>query len=107
MRNLAVFWNDVRVGVLTERLPGRDYRFEYDADYVTSPMPHISVTMPKRLEPYESEHLFPVFANMVPEGALRRVVCHDHYIDEHDFFGLLMSMADKDTVGAVNFKNIE
>ena len=70
-------------------------------------MPPISVTLPKRVETYESEHLFPLFSNMLPEGANRKIICRSSRIDEKDFFGMLMAMADRDFIGAVNVKTVE
>ena len=107
MRQLNVYFNDRKAGLLTEILPGNNYRFEYYPTYVRSEFPHISITLPKSISPYESENLFPFFANMLPEGALRRVVCREHHVDEDDFFGILYAMADVETIGAVNLKKIE
>lgn len=106
MRQLYVYMNDCKAGVLTEEAPGRGYTFVYDDSYLASDQPSISVTMPKSQKEYKSEHLFPLFTNMLPEGANRRVVCRFHRIDENDFFGLLVAMADKDTIGAMNVKTI-
>ena len=107
MRQLSVFWNDVLAGRLTEFSPGKGYRFVYDPSYVAGNCPHVSVTLPKSEKPYESDTLFPFFANMLPEGTLRRVVCREHRIDENDLFGILCAMADADSVGAVSIKKIE
>lgn len=68
MRKLDVYFNDNRAGVLTERVPGRDYTFNYDNSYLGSDGYSISATLPKRKEPYRSEHLFPFFSNLLPEG---------------------------------------
>ena len=106
MRQFNVFWNDKKAGILTELLPGKNYRFEYYPTYVRSEFPHISVTLPKSDSPYESENLFPFFANMLPEGTLRRVICRKHHIDEADLFGILYAIADTETIGAVNLKKI-
>ena len=106
MRQLNVFWNDKKAGILTELLPGKNYRFEYYPTYVRSEFPHISVTLPKSDSPYESENLFPFFANMLPESTLRRVICREHHIDEADLFGILYAIADTETIGAVNLKKI-
>lgn len=104
MRKIAVYMNDIKAGVLTENVPGKDYVFCYDKDYLLSNQPSISLTLPKRKEEYKSEHMFPFFTNMVPEGANRKVICRNQRIDEHDFFGILMAMADKDFIGAVNVR---
>lgn len=104
MRQLLIYHNEVRAGVLTEMEPGSNYRFEYDKEYLNSPLPPISITLPKTRFFYESQQLFPFFANLLPEGALRRVVCREHHIDKNDLFGILYAMADADTIGAINFK---
>lgn len=104
MRQLDVFTNETLAGHLTEAEPGRGYTFAYDADYVASELPAVSVSLPKRIEPYVSDDLFPFFSNMLPEGANRRVICRGLRIDEKDLFGLLTAMADADFIGAVSVK---
>lgn len=59
MRQLAVYTNRQRAGLLTEQSPGRDYAFVYDADYLAAPSPPVSLTLPKRQAVYRAEHLFP------------------------------------------------
>ncbi|MBQ0052948.1 MAG: HipA N-terminal domain-containing protein [Bacteroidales bacterium] len=71
MRQLEVFFNDRKAGLLTEQQPGRGYVFRYDTDYLASNLPSISVTLPRRNDSYESASLFPFFVNMLPEGAFR------------------------------------
>ncbi len=106
MRKLAVYMNNHKAGVLTENVPGSGYSFCYDDSYLSTSLSAISVTLPKRKEKFESDHLFPFFTNMLPEGANRRVICRSQKIDEQDFFGMLMAMADKDFIGAVNIKKM-
>lgn len=106
MRQLAVYYNDTKAGILTERYPGSGYTFQYGEDYLNSGMPPVSTALPKRNAVYHSEHLFPFFSNMLPEGANRRAICRSRRIDENDFFGLLEAMADKDFIGAVNVRKI-
>lgn len=84
--------------------PGTGYSFKYDPDYLASDTPPISVTMPRRDDGYESPSLFPFFANMIPEGANRKVICRTFRIDEHDLFGILSAMAGKDFIGGVHIK---
>ena len=107
MRQLDVYFNDIKAGILTEKNPGTDYSFQYLDEYIDTPMPPISVTLPKQKEVYFSKHLFPFFSNMLPEGTNRRVICNSLRIDENDFFGLLTAMADKDFIGAVNVRKIK
>ena len=102
MRQLDVYMNNRKAGVLTEYHPGQGYSFQYDSDYLASDSPAISVTLPKRSEAIDSALLFPFFTNMLPEGANRRVICRTMRIDENDLFGLLAAMAGKDFIGAVH-----
>lgn len=106
MRQLAVYYNDTKAGILTEQYPGSGYTFLYGEDYLNSEMPPVSTALPKRNAVYHSEHLFPFFSNMLPEGANRRAICRSRRIDENDFFGLLEAMADKDFIGAVNVRKM-
>ena len=104
MRQLSVYVNDRKAGVLTEMHPGTGYSFKYDPDYLTSDAPPVSVSLSKRNASYESASLFPFFANMLPEGANRKVICRTFRIDEHDLFGILAAMAGKDFIGGVHIK---
>lgn len=104
MRQLDVYYNDTKAGVLTELNPGAGYTFEYEPEYLSSDLPPISVTLPKREDAFESDSLFPFFSNMIPEGANRRVICRSLRIDEKDFFGILSAMANMDFIGAVNIR---
>lgn len=106
MRKLAVYYNEIEAGILTEKYPGADYTFQYKEDYINSALPPISATLPKQSIAYTSEYLFPFFSNMLPEGANRKVICRTLRIDENDFFGILEAMADKDFIGAVNIRRI-
>ena len=104
MRQVNVYVNDLKAGVLTERLPGKGYSFHYDPVYLSSDAPSISVSLSKRNAFYESSSLFPFFANMLPEGANRKVICRTYRIDEHDLFGILAAMAGKDFIGGVHIE---
>ena len=89
MRELAVYYNDLEAGILTEKYPGADYTFQYKEDYINSALPPISATLPKQSTAFNSEH-----------------ICRSLRIDENDFFGILEAMADKDFIGAVNIRRI-
>lgn len=107
MRQLMVLSNGWPAGLLTERFPGKSYVFEYDKGYLYSGMNPVSVTLPLREDSYESEKLFPFFANMIPEGANRKMICRARRIDENDLFGILEAMADSDTIGSVTVRSID
>ena len=106
MRQLDVYVNKRKAGVLIEQSPGKSYRFRYDEAYLASDYPSISVTLSKKQESYESPTLFPFFMNMLPEGANRKVVCRTSRVDESDFFGLLATMAGKDFIGGVHIETV-
>ncbi len=107
MRQLAVYQNNCLAGILTEKTPGRGYVFAYDKDFLSVGRNPISVTLPLRETPYESDALFPFFENMIPEGANRKMICRSGRIDESDYFGMLMALAGKDAIGSVNLRSIE
>ncbi len=104
MKQLQVYLNDTYAGLLSEQHPGMGYSFQYCNEYLQSSLPPISINLPKRTEVYTSDHLFPFFANMLPEGGNRRVICRANKLDEKDLFGLLYVMADSDFIGAVNLR---
>ena len=106
MKQLEVYFNNTKAGILTEEHPGTGYSFQYNKDFLDSPLPPISATLPKRTDAFCSAHLFPFFSNMIPEGANRKVICRSLKIDEQDFFGLLEAMADRDFIGDVNVRRI-
>lgn len=107
MRQLEVFVNDVKAGRLTELKPGKGYTFVYTDAYVKSDLPPVSLTLPKRIEPYVADYLFPAFTNKLPEGANRKVICREQRIDDKDFFGMLMATVGTDMIGSVNFRKVE
>ena len=107
MRQLSVYVNDRHAGFISEQQPGRGYEVRYTPEYLHSDGSPVSLTLPKREEPYLSEYLFPFFTNLLPEGANRKAVCRYARIDEDDFFGMLMATVGTDMIGAVNFKFVE
>ena len=107
MRQLDVYVNDVKAGMLTELNPGKGYTFVYTEAYLDSDLPPVSLTLPKRKEAYEAEFLFPFFTNLLPEGANRKVICREQRIDEKYFFDMLMATVCTDMIGSVNFREVE
>ena len=78
------------------------YRFTYDAGYLASSATRsISLTLPKRPEPYTSKVLFPFFFGLLAEGILKETQCRKLKLDENDHFGRLLKTAHSDTIGAV------
>ncbi|MEO6832954.1 MAG: HipA N-terminal domain-containing protein [Chitinophagaceae bacterium] len=107
MRKVTVFRNDIEAGILTEE-SRQSYVFRYEDAYLADKnLPAISLTIPKTLQEYRSEFLFPFFFNMLSEGVNRKLQSVQLKIDENDSFGLLMATAQFDTIGAVTVKPIE
>ena len=107
MRSAQVFNNQRLAGMLTEASP-HDYIFKYeDAYFKDNDAPAISLSLPKTIQEYHSERLFPFFANMLSEGHNRRVQAAIHKLDIKDDFGFLLATAQTDTPGAITVKAIE
>ena len=107
MSRLGVYINGIYAGEL-EKKGAQSYVFTYDEAYRTdSGLPALCLNMPKSQAVYESERLFPVFANMLAEGYNRRLQSRTMRIDENDDFALLAATAQYDTIGAITVKPIE
>jgi serine/threonine-protein kinase HipA len=107
MRQVTVYRNGVEAGILTEE-NRQSYVFRYsDAYLANKSLPAISLTIPKTVQSYRSEYLFPFFFNMLSEGVNRKLQSLQLKIDESDSFGLLMATAQYDTIGAVTVKPME
>jgi serine/threonine-protein kinase HipA len=104
MRKVEVYRNGILAGFLAEE-DRRNYVFRYDDNYFAdSTKPSISLTLPKTIQEYKSEFLFPFFYNMLSEGVNRKLQSTQLKIDEEDNFGLLTATAQYDTIGAVTIK---
>ena len=104
MRSVDVYYGDVYAGRLTEQDKG-GYAFVYDEAFLAdSSMPAVSVNMPKSQKVYYSDRIFPVFTNMLPEGANRSALCRASKVDETDFFGMLEMICGMDAIGGFVLK---
>ena len=107
MRKVAVYYGDIYAGQLTE-LARSNYVFAYDEDYLADKsLPPVSVNLPKTQQVYHAERIFPVFTNMLPEGANRRALCRARKVDEQDFFGMLEMICGMDAIGKFVLKKAE
>ena len=105
MRAAQVLYNNKLAGILSKT--GNNYRFVYDEAYLTTPGSRpVSITMPLRKAPYESEVLFPAFVNMLSEGSNKNIQTKLLKIDEKDYFSLLLATAGNDTIGPLIIKEI-
>lgn len=103
-RSALIKYNRTTAGRLSKSSTG--YVFTYDTEYLRiSGSRPVSVTLPLREEPYQSKLLFPVFINMLSEGANKSMQCRMLKIDENDYFGLLLATG-ADSVGPISIQPI-
>jgi HipA-like protein len=101
MRQAKILYKDEEAGVLTQFDDG-SFAFRYHDAWITdSDKPAISLTFPKTVQEFHSEFLFPFFVNMLPEGSNKQVVCKHNWIDKDDYYGLLITTAKFDSIGAI------
>lgn len=106
MRKAEVYAHNTLAGILTETDTGK-YIFQYvDSFLLDEKQTAISPAFPKTHKEFFSEFLFPLFENMLSEGANKAVQCQTLKIDENDSFGLLLATAHTDTIGAITIKKI-
>lgn len=106
MRTAKILYKDEEAGLLMQHDDG-SFTFRYQTNWMDSNKPAISLTLLKTEQEYHSRFLFPFFYNMLPEGSNKQVVCKHHRIDKDDYFGLLMTTAKSDNIGAVRVIKIE
>jgi serine/threonine-protein kinase HipA len=107
MRQALIFFKNEEAGILTQYDDG-SFLFRYHPAWIANPAKKsISLTLPKEAHEFHAPHLFPFFYNMLPEGSNKLVVCTLNRIDKKDDFGLLMTVAKQDSIGAVTVLKIE
>lgn len=101
MRKAAILFKGEEAGVLVQHDDGF-FTFRYHDTWIADDSkPGISLTFPKNKQEYTSKYLFSFFYNMLPEGTNKQIICKHMRIDSDDDFGLLMSIAGMDTIGAI------
>lgn len=107
MRSAVILYKGEEAGMLYQHDNGA-FTFRYnDVWMADSSKSGISLTLPRSQQEYHSLYLFPFFYNMLPEGSNKQVVCKLMRIDPDDYFGLLLTTAQNDTIGAVKVIKIE
>lgn len=107
MRNAKVLFKNEEAGILTQYDDG-SFSFQYHDDWIVdSNKQSISLTLPKTEKEFHSKYLFPFFYHMLPEGSNKQVVCKLNRIDKEDHFGILMTTAKNDSIGAVRVIKVE
>ena len=88
-RTLTVWWEGAVVGSLTADRHGA-MRFAYDADWLADPAaPALSVSLPRRAEPFPPRQCRPFFEGLLPEGAQRDAVASALGVSRANEFRLL------------------
>lgn len=107
MRIAKILYKDEEAGILTQGDDGT-FTFRYiDVWMADNSKPSISLTLPKQAREFHSKFLFSFFYNMLPEGSNKQVACKLNRIDFTDYFGLLMTTAKYDSIGAVRVVKID
>jgi serine/threonine-protein kinase HipA len=100
-RAAKIFVNDLLAGTLTESAEG-EYSFKYDSDYLAKEKNNpVSLTLPKRAEPYTSTVLFSFFDGLIPEGWLMDIGIKNWKLNNRDRMGLLLHLCT-DCIGNVS-----
>jgi len=101
-----VYYRDVPAGLIEQDADG--YIFTYSDSYLADAnLPAISLTLPKRREPYHSDILFPFFFGLLAEGTTKEIQCQELKIDGNDHFARLLKTAGVDTIGSVTVKEVQ
>ncbi len=101
-RKADIYVDKTKAGILEETETG--YRFQYDpAYYSVENAEPVSLTLPLRETPYESQVLFPFFDGLIPEGWLLDIVTETWKVNPRDRMGLLL-VSCRDTIGNISVR---
>ncbi|MEN9443238.1 MAG: hypothetical protein RIS47_128 [Bacteroidota bacterium] len=107
MRTASILFKNEQAGILSQ-LDDGTFTFKYIPSWLSdSRKPSISLTLPKTDHEFHSNHLFSFFFNMLPEGTNKLIACKLNRIDQTDYFGLLLTTARYDSIGAVRVIKLE
>lgn len=104
-----VLFNSQLVGILRRSVYPEgveEYSFRYDAAYLQTNLPAISLTLPKQAAAFVSPVLFSFFYGLLAEGVAKQLQCRELRIDENDHFTRLLRTAHTETIGAVTVRDI-
>jgi serine/threonine-protein kinase HipA len=101
VRELLVWWGDTVTGTLGVDRHG-DMSFRYAPEWLADPRsPALSMSLPKRPEPFTRRECRPFFAGVLPEDAQRTAVARALGISEGNDFRLLEALGG-DIAGALS-----
>jgi serine/threonine-protein kinase HipA len=102
MRTAKVYVCGKEAGLLSEKIFGKEYLFEYNDGYTGIP---VSLTMPVSQKSFSFDQFPPFFDGLLPEGHQLEGLLKQGKVDRNDYFSQLM-LVGNDTVGAVNVKEV-
>ena len=101
MQRAKVFRNNIFAGLLS-KFSENEYSFVYDKEYLKLPnIKPISLTLPLQEDEFKSNHLFPFFYNLLAEGKLKDIQCHELRIDKNADFSRLILTTKENTIGSI------
>lgn len=105
-KKYTVKFKDITCGALIVK--DEVVAFEYAKEYLERKDAHpISLTLPLREKPYESETILPFFDGLLPEGwisdRVKEIFPFDPYQSKDTIVAEMLSYSCKDCVGAVSF----
>src|SRR3954462_703088 len=100
IKSLSVWWDGFLVGALRIDEHG-DLAFAYGAEWLAAPhRPAISISLPKRVEPFNRRETRPFFAGLLPEEGQRDAVARALGVSKANDFRLLERLGG-DVAGAL------
>jgi len=100
IKSLSVWWEGALVGALRIDEYG-DLAFTYDAEWVADPRKFaVSISLPKRAEPFSRRETRPFFAGLLPEGGQRDAVARALGVSKANDFRLIEQLGG-DVAGAL------
>ena len=100
-RALSVWWEGAVVGTLQVN-PHGEMRFAYSPDWLAAPdRPAISISLPKRPEPFKQRLCRPFFAGLLPEESQRDAIARAIGISKRNDFAFLEALGG-DVAGALS-----
>ena len=100
-----ILYNSIPAGFLKKE--NGQYQFTYLNEYLEDDKtPAISISFPKRSEPFISNTLFPFFYGLLAEGDNKLIQCRKLKIDEDDHFTRLLKTAGENTIGAITIREV-
>ena len=98
---LEVWLAGAKVGTLS--LPEGRLSFRYHPDWLAHPTAMaLSCSLPLQAEPFDDHAARPFFANLLPEGQLRRLIAQQFQVSRQNDFALLAAIGGE-CAGAITF----